>query len=283
MAYLATAGEFEKAINRGLLSHRSSRLDGLVQAIADYIKSQRRSHLLKVQDRLLAWKSTDPKEYADRASTAGPRLASEVSALLENWGQGEIRVADPGAHPTYQPWIWNSAPIQYSTNCYAYACNDPYHHPYLGKPQPGQAGRVEINQVTDAAVRLAVMCDDQHRNHMRRQRLSPLIRLRDEGAPACVANMPGYYLIALFVAPGVDYHWARQDRDGMWSHKPGWDVATDLDSAGRPIADPRDCDMRLTLDDPSTRAPLVVPYEFSTFYYAPRLGVRTGDLGNLHW
>lgn len=54
------------------------------------------------------------------------------------------------------------------------------------------------------------------------------------------------YKKALVVAPGVDYHWYRQDNNGNWSHKPGSTPATNLD-AGNPsrrippkvITDPR--------------------------------------------
>ncbi len=45
---------------------------------------------------------------------------------------------DPSSNPQYQPHLWNDkGRIQNSTNCYAYACNDPYNHAHGGKPQPG--------------------------------------------------------------------------------------------------------------------------------------------------
>lgn len=27
-------------------------------------------------------------------------------------------------------------------------------------------------------------------------------------------------IVALVIAPGIDYHWYKQDSDGYWSHKP---------------------------------------------------------------
>lgn len=119
---------------------------------------------------------------------------------------------------------------------------------------------------THSSVRLQVMMDDQRRDHDRQQRLIPLIRLRGEREPTNVVNVRGYYLIALVVARGEDYHWFRQDDSGLWSHKPGHTRATDKDFAGKVIIDPRDCDLGM--------------YKFSTFYYAPKGGVRTASLGD---
>ena len=48
----------------------------------------------------------------------------------------------------------------------------------------------------------------------------------------------GYYKIALVVDPKNDYHFYRQDADGMWSHKPGGTKVTRLDASGRPIYNP---------------------------------------------
>ena len=44
--------------------------------------------------------------------------------------------------------------------------------------------------------------------------------------------------IALIVDPKRDYHFLRQDSDGMWSHKPGDMDVTTLDASGRPILRP---------------------------------------------
>lgn len=37
---------------------------------------------------------------------------------------------------------------------------------------------------------------------------------------------------------GNDYHWYRQDIDGLWSHKPGFGNIMNVDGAGKPITDP---------------------------------------------
>ncbi|GGW47575.1 hypothetical protein [Streptomyces xantholiticus] len=48
-------------------------------------------------------------------------------------------------------------------------------------------------------------------------------------------------LVALVMAPGVDYHWYRLGSDGFWAHKIGETPATDLDNGGQKITDPRTC------------------------------------------
>jgi hypothetical protein len=132
----------------------------------------------------------------------------------------------------------------------------------------------------EGTVRFAVMRDDQMRNSQRLGRLIPLIRLWDDPVPDNVVNIPGYYLIALVTAPGYDYHWLRQDADGMWSHKPGWSEATNRDSNGKLIFDPRQAALRVAVArDQRSGTYIYADYEFSTFYYGPRGGVRTGDLG----
>jgi len=44
---------------------------------------------------------------------------------------------------------------------------------------------------------------------------------------------------ALVIAPGVDYHWYRQNPDGTWSHKPGWWTVRTFDDSSNTIFDPQ--------------------------------------------
>jgi hypothetical protein len=270
--------DYEPLINRGALSFRSKRLDAVIRAINSYLANPSGDGLEQIEAAVDTWQQQDPLEYSNR----GAALQSELDRLLRSegikwgWGAGRIRLVDPSSNPSYEPGLWNDrGRIQYSTNCYAYACNDPYSHAYGGKPQPGmhmeQPGPKGPlgGKVTNSSVRLAVMQDDQSRNLMQTQRLIPLIRMRSDikrNTPIDVVNVKGYYLIALVVARGRDYHWYRQDDTGMWSHKPGHDPATNLDASRRTIADPRACNLGI--------------YRFTNFYYAPKSGVRTASLGD---
>lgn len=50
----------------------------------------------------------------------------------------------------------------------------------------------------------------------------------------------GRHLVSLHYEHGTgQYHWARQNADGTWSHKPGLTDVTNVDSDGRVITDPR--------------------------------------------
>jgi hypothetical protein len=278
VGFLDNANEYELRISRDWRHSRSLRLKAVLQAIKNYVAVRNENNLAAIETAVEKWRNQDRKEYADRGQPLEEQLEDEIREKgKEYWGSGTIRLVDRASHPKYEPHIWNVALIKNSTNCYAYACDDPYGHPFQDKPQPGGFAGFAINRVEDSQVRLAVMMDDQRRHAMRLQRLIPLIRLRDDPVPEHVVNVPGYYLIALVVAQAGacrDYHWLRQDDNGMWSHKPGHGDATNLDAGKHPIADPRTCDLTYKLG-----AGFWLDYEFVTFYYAPSGGVITGPLG----
>lgn len=62
---------------------------------------------------------------------------------------------------------------------------------------------------------------------------------------------PGYYLVAFYISHSEndedgcldDYHFARQDRDGGWSHKTGKKIPTNKDASGKVISDPATADL----------------------------------------
>ena len=56
---------------------------------------------------------------------------------------------------------------------------------------------------------------------------------------------PGYYKVALVVAPNRDYHWYRQNYDGTWSHKPGGDLVINFDGNNEVILNPETCNRRI--------------------------------------
>jgi hypothetical protein len=58
---------------------------------------------------------------------------------------------------------------------------------------------------------------------------------------ACPQNC---HMVALYVRPGEDFHWARRDKDGTWSHKEGKLRPAKITKGGQPVTDPRDCPTR---------------------------------------
>lgn len=125
--------------------------------------------------------------------------------------------------PSYTPSFWNDAgQIQYNNNCYNYSNNkrtDTF-------AQPGRAAGSMYTSLSCPSVGPAADADGV------------------EPVPASGNCNPWWRFwrredkLALVVAPGWDYHWYRQDRNGMWTHKPGGTQATNLDNSGNPISNP---------------------------------------------
>lgn len=175
--------------------------------------------------------------------------------LLPSKSTGKpINIGTPGpvtGSPPYEPDRWNKDPVKSSTNCYAYAANDPDGHP-PGKPQPGQHCGHPATEVSCAEDSRAAQCDG-------------MIAAPDPPPPK-----PGYYPVALVADPGVDYHWYRLDSNGKWSHKPGSTNATNVDASGNLITDPKAANM-----DYSDRGG--PNYKFCGYFYVPSAGLRTGN------
>lgn len=178
-----------------------------------------------------------------------------------------------GAEPQYHPRIWDLTlageegyDTKLSNNCYSYAANDLFGHMPDKKPQPGErsgqpyyAGattRVEMYQkatvsnVSEGAVNDGFVPPSPY--------------------GTCDS---GSYRVALFIDPYTggddvaDYHWYRQDQGGLWSHKMGQTVPTNVDASANLIVDPRTADRNYGR----------FSYEkFGGFYCVPSQGVSTG-------
>lgn len=146
------------------------------------------------------------------------------------------RAPTTGWEPTYDPQRYNRLQgDRESHNCYAYAfdylqrpkkgCSDtscpaPY-------PQPGRASGYKKWSKVDGK-----RCPDLM------ARLMGDIKGIQIGATFDTPCPKGMRKIATVVDPNEDYHFYRQDRSGMWSHKPGGRPVTNKDASGRPIYDP---------------------------------------------
>jgi hypothetical protein len=124
--------------------------------------------------------------------------------------------------PLYEPDWWNDAgQKQYNNNCYNYATN--YRSDTFA--QPGQAAGAMYTALTCAAVLPAAVADAL------------------EDSPGANNKCPAEgHLVALVIAPGIDFHWYRKGRNGLWTHKPGGTAVTNLDNSGHLITDPRTAD-----------------------------------------
>ncbi|MBK8820334.1 MAG: hypothetical protein IPN49_15040 [Saprospiraceae bacterium] len=121
---------------------------------------------------------------------------------------------------------WNDAgQRQFGNNCYNYATN--YRTDTFA--QPGRAAALQYTSLSGCTVATG-------------QRSAKMGAVSDALIDTPLANnkCPGTgHLVALVIAPGIDYHWYRKGQNGRWSHKPGSTMATLLDNAGNIILDPR--------------------------------------------
>lgn len=124
--------------------------------------------------------------------------------------------------PLYEPAWWNNgAQRQHNNNCYNYATN--YRTDTFA--QPGRAAGAMYSALTCASVLPAAVKDDLE------DRPGANNKCPEEG-----------HLVALVIAPNIDFHWYRKGRNGLWSHKPGSTAVTNVDNAGKLIKDPRTAD-----------------------------------------
>ncbi len=133
----------------------------------------------------------------------------------------QLEVASlPVMIPEYNHAYWSDDGfVRDCNNCYAYANNrrtDTY-------PQPGRASGKPCSNVSCKELDFAVLSDG----------LDPCTGIT-QPIP------PGKARVALCINPGdfKDYHWYREDRNKMWSHKIGKGKAQTTDNSGKPISDP---------------------------------------------
>ena len=136
-----------------------------------------------------------------------------------------------GSEPCYYPQKWSEDKlVQYSHNCYAYALNDLFRIPRTGgKPQPGKYGTGSSADKINCKTIHELILDDNPGGIVIPVKKERLMK-------AC---KPGFYKMFLMVNDaGEDYHFARQDSSGFWSHKPGSGKVSNKDASGKKIQIP---------------------------------------------
>lgn len=139
----------------------------------------------------------------------------------------------------YEPDLWNGDYIA-NNNCYSYAINNYVENLEYICPDPGESsgatsyilGLPESDDILEGAI-------EDFKDHFGNQVNAFIPIGRYEVCPE------GMYKVALVIAPGSDYHWYRQDPDGLWSHKLSSFEVSRLDGENRDgnlIIDPQICD-----------------------------------------
>jgi hypothetical protein len=215
-----------------------------------------------------------PRESASNSSAfdlqfqsdSGTPVSDERAALEAPLAVLRGLLPTSGSEPPLAAQLWNHPDVRWGNNCYAYACDDPnpFRRGQHDFPQPGNAAGLDSPDpftYTCALLRSRAIADG-------------LIAV-----PAANSEKPapdGFYKVALFVAPGRDYHWYRQDPGGYWSHKLGGGPIRLEDASGRRIADPRLSDRSFEkLIDPQTNEPAGQNYNlFGGFFLVPQGGIH---------
>ena len=161
-----------------------------------------------------------------------------------------VHPAAPGSVAPLNKAVWDDPAVRDSTNCYAFAANDPHGHPGNYGPQPGDRDCHYLREISVREVAEKAALDGFIPIH------------------GTVKPKPGYTVVALAVAPNEDYHWYRQMDDGTWWHKPapGKEV-TNLDYSGEVITDPRTANRRNRRFEYT---------QFGGFFYVPNAGLKVG-------
>ncbi len=159
-----------------------------------------------------------------------PKNELEQEAIrtnLNNKGKTSLSPKS-GSEPPYEPQKWNDNPkIKDNHNCYSYAVNQINSH-RTGKPQPGYySGYDHIG-------------DDEYNCKSFYGRLQsdiPSMYLTSFEQP-CKKGFHKAFMAIDDKKDDQDYHFYREDKTGMWSHKPGRTDVIDIDASGKKISNP---------------------------------------------
>jgi uncharacterized repeat protein (TIGR03803 family) len=127
--------------------------------------------------------------------------------------------------PSYEPDYWHVNPIGACNNCYNYANNvrtDTY-------AQPGYASGTWCTNSDAYCLSAATVYQYALNDGL-------LPSSKDAACPN------GMTKVALFIWPSFDYHWYRQDANGLWTQKMDSEPATNLDNSDNIITDPETAD-----------------------------------------
>ena len=179
----------------------------------------------------------DHEPAAESTPVDGDLTRALLAAMDAPRGRG-TRAEPDGAEPTagaeradvcriersrFNPGFWNAADTIGRNNCYNYASNWRTNT----FAQPGRGVGQQYSALSCPSVTNAAFADGCHRR---------FDCFPDSESPR--------YVIALVMAPGVDYHWYRlHTRDeGFWGHKPGGTAARKVDNSNRLITSPETAD-----------------------------------------
>lgn len=217
-------------------------------------ESSNSTHLWKFIEQSDGTYKISPQSNSNYFMTAGNtsifadqdlEIRTEQSDGSDKWNMTRM-LPTSGAELTYDESLWNYSPVQGSTNCYAYAINDQVIVAGLdpgsyANPSSSLVGPTNLEIFGDL-VSLKVQLDFQKYS---RETGETYIFEEIEKYTTCPS---GTYKVALIAGEinaednKWNYHWYRQDSDGLWSHKPGHTAISRYDADDKPIIDPETCE-----------------------------------------
>lgn len=152
-----------------------------------------------------------------------------------------------GSEPEYTPSVLNALYKYVKThNCMSYALRGNLMNMALMKQCASDTDCESVNfeQPGSKSGRRNAMRDEGLRTCPVVQKLveADVGKIDFKPASFCSVCPPGYSKVALVVHNGTDYHWYRQDKDGLWSHKDGSNPVKNFDASNQKIFNPQNCD-----------------------------------------
>lgn len=131
--------------------------------------------------------------------------------------------------PLYQPYLWNNPIYQDKNNCYSYAIQDRDKHRKT-KMYPGEHSNLPRVKQT-----MNTYTCDVFENRLFLDIPNMFVSNYEDKCPC------DYYKIALVLDNdnnNKDFHFYREDADGLWSHKPGSNKVIRVDASDNIIKNP---------------------------------------------
>lgn len=183
------------------------------------------------------------------------------------------------AEPPYNPGRYNNDPSIYkSHNCYSYSM-DVIDNKLVMKCRRN----TKKNTCRQSFHQPGALHGDRYSLNAEKRRTCPIVeKLMISDVPD--TNKVDFYdrcpagksKIALVVDPGEDYHFYRQDKNGLWSHKDGSNKAKRYDAFKHAIANPE-----LASRDYRSQGSDLNYEDFCGFYCVPRANtIRLGQGGS---
>jgi len=192
-----------------------------------------------------------------------------------------------GSEPEYKPELWSDPYVEGSHNCYSYflnrqvkavkeKCNEICEKKYKFKlqsscpqkesecidlkPQPGDFDIIKKTGSDKNKERIYQCPNMQKKILLDNPSLIPVAFNKK-----CPAN---YYKGSLLVDPENTFHFMRQDKSGLFTHKPGISKVTDKDASGNKIYIPHFADRNYEADENNDEA---INYtDFCGYYCVPQ-------------